>query len=65
MGKAEFPLVVKRGHTLVKIYLSPTRVCEACTVVHYLGDGRQRKTFADCVPWGGQALAISGFGAVL
>ncbi|MHB8519516.1 MAG: tyrosine-type recombinase/integrase [Limisphaerales bacterium] len=47
MSKPKFPMVVKRGHTIVKIYLTPTRGCEAFTVVHYLGDRRQRKTFAD------------------
>ena len=40
-------MVVKRGHTIVKIYLTPSRGFEAFTVVHYLGERRQRKTFAD------------------
>ena len=40
-------MVVKRGHTTVKIYLTPTKGCESFTVVHYLGEKRQRKTFAD------------------
>jgi integrase len=40
-------MVVKRGHTIVKIYRTPTRGCEAYTVVHYLGKKRQRKAFAD------------------
>src|SRR5258705_13906780 len=47
MSKPKFPMVVKRGHTIVKIYLTPTRGCDAYTVVHYLGTKRQRKTFAD------------------
>ena len=40
-------MVVKRGHTVVKIYRTPTKGCDSYTVVHYLGDERQRKTFAD------------------
>ena len=40
-------MTVKRGHTVVKIYQTPSRNCEAFTVVHYLGDKRQRKSFAD------------------
>jgi integrase len=40
-------MVVKRGHTIVKIYLTPTRGCDSYTVIHYLGEKRQRKTFAD------------------
>ena len=47
MAKPKFPMVVKRGHTTVKIYLTPTKGCESFTVVHYLGEKRQRKTFAD------------------
>jgi len=47
MSKPKFPITVKRGHTVVKIYHTPSRGCDAYTVVHYLGDQRQRKTFAD------------------
>jgi integrase len=47
MTKAKFPMVVKRGHTIVKIYQTPSRGCDAYTVSYYLGDKRQRKTFAD------------------
>lgn len=47
MSKPKFPMTVKRGHTVVKIYLTPSRNCEAFTVIHYLGTKRQRKTFAD------------------
>ena len=47
MSKPKFPMTVKRGHTVVKIYLTPSRGCDAFTVVHYLGERRQRKTFAD------------------
>src|SRR3989442_2136838 len=35
------PMVVKRGHTIVKVYVTPTRGCDACTIVHYLGNKRQ------------------------
>ena len=45
MSKAKFPMTVKRGHTTVKIYRTPSNGCESFTVVHYLGQKRQRKTF--------------------
>lgn len=47
MSKPKFPITVKRGHTVVKIYRTPSRGCEAFTVSYYLGDKRQRVTFAD------------------
>lgn len=47
MSKAKFPIVVKRGHTVVKIYRTPSQGCESFTVVHYLGKKRVRKTFSD------------------
>src|ERR1035441_4899577 len=47
MSKPKFPMMVKRGHTIVKIYLTPSRGFEAFTVVSYLGKKRQRKTFAN------------------
>ena len=47
MSKPKFPITVKRGHTTVKIYLTPSRGCEAFTVSYYLGDKRQRVTFSD------------------
>jgi len=40
-------MVVKRGHTIVKIYRTPTKGCDSYTVVHYVGEKRHRKTFAD------------------
>ncbi len=46
MSKPEFPVTVKRGHTLVKIYRTPSRG-RRLTVSYYLGDQRVRKTFAD------------------
>jgi integrase len=47
MSKPKFPVTVKRGHTTVKIYRTPSRGCDAYTVSYYLGDQRVRKTFAD------------------
>jgi integrase len=47
MSKPKFPMTVKRGHTVVKIYRTPSRDCDAFTVVHRLGNRRQRKTFSD------------------
>ncbi len=47
MSKPKFPMAVKRGHTVVKIYRTPTKGSDAYTVVHYIGEQRQRKTFAD------------------
>ncbi len=47
MSKPKFPITVKRGHTVVKIYLTPSRGCESFTVVHYLGNQRKRTSFAD------------------
>ena len=40
-------MTVKRGHTVVKIYKTPSNDCDQFTVVHYLGTVRQRKTFSD------------------
>jgi integrase len=47
VSKLKFPITVKRGHTVVKIYRTPSRGCEAYTVSYYLGNLRQRRTFAD------------------
>lgn len=47
MSKPKFPVTVKRGHTIVKIYRTPSRGCDAYTVSYYLGAQRVRKTFAD------------------
>src|ERR1700730_10378201 len=47
MTKPKFPAIVKRGHTLVKIYRTPSNGCEQFTVVYYIGAKRQRKTFSD------------------
>jgi hypothetical protein len=40
-------VVVRRVHTTVKIYRTPTNGCDSYTVVHYVGEKRQRKTCAD------------------
>ncbi len=47
MSKPKFPVTVKRGRAIVKIYRTPSRGCDAYTVSYYLGDQRVRKTFAD------------------
>jgi hypothetical protein len=47
MSKPKFPVMVNRGHTVVKIYRTPSRGCEAFTVSYHLGAKRQRATFAD------------------
>ncbi|MEI6194971.1 MAG: site-specific integrase [Verrucomicrobiota bacterium] len=47
MSKPKFPIAVKRGHITVKIYKTPTRGCKSFTVVHHLGDKRQRRYFTN------------------
>lgn len=47
MSRAKFPVAVKRGHVTVKIYRTPSHGCDSFTVVHYLGDQRQRKSFSN------------------
>ena len=47
MSKPKFPITVKHGHTVVKIYRTPTRGFDSYTVAYYQGDKRIRKTFAD------------------
>ena len=42
-----WPKVVERGHSVVKIYRTPSNGCDQFTNVYYLGDKRVRKTFAD------------------
>ena len=39
--------VVKRGHSIVKIYRTPSNNCDQFTLVYYVGDKRVRKTYAD------------------
>jgi hypothetical protein len=43
MSKPKFPMVIKRGHAVAKIYKTPSRGCDLFTVVHHLGDKRQRR----------------------
>jgi integrase len=40
-------MTVKRGHTVVKVYKTPSNGCDQFTVSYYLGEKRIRKTFAD------------------
>ncbi|MBI3870999.1 MAG: site-specific integrase [Verrucomicrobia bacterium] len=47
MSKPRFPMVIKRGHTTVRVYRTPSNGCDQFTVVHYRGDKRQRTTFSD------------------
>ncbi len=47
MSKPKFPITVRRGNTVVKIYPTPSRGCDGFTVTYYIGDERQRKTFSD------------------
>lgn len=47
MSKSKFPIIVKVGHTVVKIYRTPSRGSDAFTVSYYVGEKRQRKSFAD------------------
>ena len=47
MSTAKFPIVVRRGHTIVKIYKTPSHGHKSYTVVHYVGTERRRKAFAD------------------
>ena len=47
MSKPKFPVTVQRGHTIVKIYKTPSNGCAQFTVAYYLGDKRQRRAFSD------------------
>ncbi len=47
MSKPKFPMTVRRGHTVVKVYKTPSNGCPQFTVSYYLGEKRIRKTFAD------------------
>ena len=42
-----WPKIVERGHSVVKIYHTPSNSCDQFTNVYYLADKRVRKTFAD------------------
>ena len=43
----KWPKVVKVGHSIVKIYRTPSNGKEQFTVSYYLGDKRIRKTYSD------------------
>lgn len=45
--KPTFPIRVKVGHTIVKIYKTVSNGCDQFVVTHYLGTKRVRKVFAD------------------
>ena len=42
-----WPKVVERGHSIVKIYRTPSNGCDQFTLVYYLGDKRIRKSYSD------------------
>ena len=42
-----WPKVVDCGHSIAKIYRTPSNGCDQFTVVYYVGKKRVRKTFAD------------------
>jgi integrase len=46
MKKAAFPKVIQVGHTMAKIYKTPSHGCDSFTVVWFEGEVRKRKTFA-------------------
>ncbi|MBI1178405.1 tyrosine-type recombinase/integrase [bacterium] len=45
--KSTFPIKVKVGHTIAKIYRTKSNGCDQFIVTHYLGTKRVRKVFAD------------------
>ena len=47
MRKPEFPKEIRVGHSLAKIYKTPTHGCDSFTVVWFEGTVRKRKAFAD------------------
>jgi hypothetical protein len=47
VSKATFPIVVKRGSVIVKIYKTPTRGFDAYTACHYQDGKRKRTLLAD------------------
>ena len=50
MRKAKFSMTIKRGHTIVKVYATPTRGFNCFTVSYYLGSKRWRWFFSDLEP---------------
>ena len=47
MSKPKFPIVVRRGSVVVKIYRTPSHRCEAFTLSYYQDGVRKRPTFTD------------------
>ena len=43
----KWPKVVERGHSIVKIYRTPSNGSNQYTTVYYLGEKRVRKTYSD------------------
>lgn len=46
MKKAAFPKVVRIGHSVAKIYRTPSHGCDSFTVVWFEGEFRKRKVFS-------------------
>ncbi len=59
MATPKFPITIKVGHTIVKIYHSINRMRDSYSVVHYLGNKRIRKNFTnlDLATTSAQAIA--------
>ena len=47
MAKPQFPVSVKRGHVVVKIYLTPSNGSDQFTVSYHFGGKRVRRAFGD------------------
>ncbi|MFZ1074709.1 MAG: hypothetical protein WAO21_14895, partial [Verrucomicrobiia bacterium] len=47
MSKPKFPIVVRRGSVVVKIYRTPSHRCEAYTLSYYQDGVRKRPTFTN------------------
>lgn len=45
--KPAFPVVIKRGSAVVKIYLTPTNGCESYTISYWRAGKRHRQSFAE------------------
>ena len=45
MSQRKFPIRVKNGSVVIKIYRTPSHGCDSFTVVYYQGGRRQRRTF--------------------
>ncbi len=48
MAKPQFPVSVKRGHVVVKIYLTPSNGSDQFTVAYHFGGKLVGRTFGDC-----------------